>query len=267
MRVIILTGSEIRHEYFRKKIARDSRIEVLASYCEGIEQSLENRVRHNKKSSILELQHVEARLQAEKDFFSDFLVSVDDESQPQFLAKGKINDSYTVKDIIDLNPDLLVCFGSSLIKSDLLQKFSGRFLNAHLGLSPYYRGSGTNIWPLINNEPDMVGATFMHIDAGIDTGEIIHQIRADILIGDSSHSIGNRLIKKMTETFAELIVKFDFLERPQQPSAEGSLYYKKDFDHESCRKLYKNLAYGMTEEYLASNKQLPYIVNNRALLK
>ena len=27
----------------------------------------------------------------------------------------------------------------------------------------------------------MVGATFMHIDSGIDTGEIIHQIRADIL--------------------------------------------------------------------------------------
>ena len=42
----------------------------------------------------------------------------------------------------------------------------------------------------------MVGATFMYIDAGIDTGEIIHQIRADIVIGDSPHSIGNRLIKK-----------------------------------------------------------------------
>ena len=32
----------------------------------------------------------------------------------------------------------------------------------------------------------MVGATFMYIDPGIDTGEIIHQSR-DIVIGDSPH--------------------------------------------------------------------------------
>jgi len=267
MRVIILTGSEIRHEYFRKKIASDSRIKVLASFCEGVEKSLENRVRQNTESSSLELQHVEARLQAEKDFFSDYLSNVDDKSEPKFIAKGEINDPHIVNEIIKLNPDLLVCYGSSLIKSNLLQKFSGRFLNVHLGLSPYYRGSGTNVWPLINNEPDMVGATFMYIDAGIDTGEIIHQIRADVLVGDSPHSIGNRLIRKMTKTYADVIAKFDFLERSQQPSAEGKIYYQKYFDRESCRKLYDNLARGMIEEYLNSNKELPYIVSNKGLLK
>jgi len=40
MKVIILTGSETRHEYFRKRIASDARIKVLASYCEGQEKSL-----------------------------------------------------------------------------------------------------------------------------------------------------------------------------------------------------------------------------------
>ena len=265
IRVIILTGSEIRHEYFRKKIACDCRIEVLASFCEGDEKSLENRVRQNSESSNLELQHIEARSQAEKDFFSDFIASVDDKSKPNFIAKGEINDSLIVNDIINLNPDLLVCYGSSIIKSDLLQKFDGRFLNVHLGLSPYYRGSGTNVWPLINNELDMIGATFMYIDAGIDTGEIIHQIRADIAIGDSPHSIGNRLIQKMTKIYADVIAKFDLLERPQQPTAEGKFYYQKDFDHKSCRKLYENLEGGMVEKYLSSNIELPYIVNNRAL--
>ena len=111
-----------------------------------------------------------------------------------------------------MKPDLLVCYGSSLIKSDLLRKFEGRFLNVHLGLSPYYRGSGTNVWPLINIEPDMVGATFMYIDAGIDTGKIIHQIRADVYLGDSPHTIGNRLIRKMTSTYAEIVCNFNDLE-------------------------------------------------------
>ncbi len=267
MKIIILTGAEIRHKYFRMNIANDDRITVLASFCEGDEKSLENRVKKNQESSCLERQHVEARSQAEEDFFSEYLKSVEDKSKPIFIAKGEINKSNIVDKIVGLNPDLLVCYGSSLIKSDLLRKFNNKFINVHLGLSPYYRGSGTNVWALINGEPDMVGATFMYINAGIDTGEIIHQIRADIFVGDSPHSIGNRLIRKMTKTYADIISSFNFLEHSIQPSAEGKIYYIKDFDSNSCRKLYNNLNKGMIEDYLNSNNELPYIVTNKGLQK
>ena len=265
MKIVILTGSEVRHEYFRKKIASDDRILVLASFCEGVEKSLENRIRANSDSSPLEIQHVEARLQSEKDFFADYISSVDDKSKPTFINKGAINEVRIVDQILALKPDLLVCYGSSMIKSDLLNKFKNKFLNVHLGLSPYYRGSGTNVWPLINGEPDMVGATFMHIDAGIDTGEIIHQIRADIFLGDSPHSIGNRLICKMTSTYAELIAKFRHLDKEIQPKSEGKLYYKKDFGSDSCRQLYSNLEKGIIEDYINSKKILPSIVSNKGL--
>ena len=140
-----------------------------------------------------------------------------------------------VENIIKKNPDLLVCYGSSLIKSKLLEFFKDRFLNIHLGLSPYYRGSGTNVWPLINNQPQMVGATFMHIDEGIDTGRIIHQINADIFLGDNPHTIGNRLIKKMTLLTKEVIYNFKSLDDISQPNVKKSLLYlKKDFDENAC---------------------------------
>ncbi len=38
MKIVILTGSEIRHEYFRKKLASEKQISVLTSYCEGDEK-------------------------------------------------------------------------------------------------------------------------------------------------------------------------------------------------------------------------------------
>ena len=187
--------------------------------------------RNNQKidTSQLEIQHVEARTQSEIDFFSDYIESCEDKSNPKLIRKGEINDEAIVNEIVAMNPDLLVCYGSSLIKSDLLTKFQGRFLNVHLGLSPYYRGSGTNVWPLINLEPDMVGATFMYIDAGIDTGKIIHQIRADVYLGDSPHTIGNRLIRKMTLTYAVIVCNFRNLESEKQPVSEGKLYYLRDF--------------------------------------
>ena len=267
MKVIILTGSEIRHKFFRLKISSDSRFDVIATFCEGEEKSLETKVKSDPNSSQIELMHVDARTQAEKDFFGLSINAMPDESKPTFIQKGGINDKQVVNSIKSLNADLIICYGSSIIKSELLEIYSGRFLNVHLGLSPYYRGTATNIWPLINSEPEFVGATFMYIDAGIDTGEIIHQVRPEIFLGDSPHSIGNRLIAQMTNVYADIIYNFPFLKKEIQPDEEGKLYFNKDFDRNACLKLYKNFSDGLIQEFLEkySTKPLPYIVTNKAL--
>ncbi|MQF86613.1 MAG: hypothetical protein FI734_04045 [SAR202 cluster bacterium] len=267
MKVVILTGNETRHTYFRVRMASDKRIHVVATYCEGTEKSLESRTISNASSSKLELMHVRARTQSEHDFFDNTLSSVEDLSNPKVIIKGEINNQEIVDEIILLNADILVCYGSSLIRSSLLDIYKGRFLNVHLGLSPYYRGSGTNVWPLINGEPHMVGATFMYIDAGIDTGNIIHQIRADIHPGDSPHSIGNRLISKMTGVYCDIVARFKDLSVEIQPSSSGNLYRQKDFNDAACAKLYQNFTDGMIENYLnhSSDLLLPYIVENKGL--
>lgn len=261
-KIVILTGNEIRHEFFRKSLSNNPLIDVITTYCEGDEKSLQNRTDQNKNSSQLERLHVSARTQTEKDFFSSFIDNAGDQSNPRFISKGDINSSSVVEEIVNSRADLIVCYGSSLIKSELLEIYKGRFLNVHLGLSPYYRGSGTNVWPLINGEPDMVGVTFMYIDSGIDTGEIIHQIRADIYLGDSPHSIGNRLIRKMTDVYAELVVEFEQLIPVEQPVDRGVLYFQKDFDQAACRRLYDNFSAGMIERYINSPPPLRYIAQN-----
>ena len=267
MKIVILTGDELRHQYFRLKVSNDSRIQVIASYCEGAEKSLSNRVSDNIDASLIEKLHVAGRTQAEQDFFGESIKSLEDKSNPIKVAKGEINEELIVAEIERLDVDLLICYGSSLIKSSLLSSYKNKFLNVHLGLSPYYRGSGTNVWPLINCEPEMVGATFMYINEGIDTGKIIHQIRADIFIGDSPHSIGCRLIKKMTVTYCNIISAFHNLTDEIQPISDGKLTFKKDFDAEACTKLYHNFNEYMIYRYLMNFNQnsLPYIVNNRGL--
>ena len=266
MNIIISTGNEKRHEYFRKRISSNEKIHVLSSYCEGNERSLENRTLDNEKSHLIEIQHINARKQSEEDFFGLALTNMSDNSNPNFIKKGDINNKNLVSEIISQKPDLLICYGSSLIKSELIEIFKGSFLNVHLGLSPYYRGCGTNVWPLINNEPDMVGATFMYLDPGIDTGKIIHQIRADIFLGDSPHSIGNRLIRKMTETYQQLILNFEDLDDIPQPIGQGKLYLKKDFDGEACRKLYENFNNGMIEKFINEKKKFKYIASHPKLI-
>jgi folate-dependent phosphoribosylglycinamide formyltransferase PurN len=254
--VVIITGDELRHEFVRKTIADDPEINVLATFCEGTEFSLSNRVNANRESSELQHYHVIAREQAERDFFLGTVNNIRDNSHPIKIKKGDINTSPVFEKIDSLAPDLLICYGSSIVKGELLTLFSGRFINVHLGLSPHYRGSGTNVWPLINNEPEYVGATFMHIDEGIDTGKVIHQIRARVFLGDSPHAIGNRLIRDMCTSYRSIIKNFRELQPVEQISVEtGKLYLRKDFTNEACEKMYHNFSEGMIEKYLKDINQ------------
>jgi hypothetical protein len=134
----------------------------------------------------------------------------------------------------------------------LLDAYYQRFLNVHLGLSPYYRGSGTNFWPLVHGEFEYVGATFMHLDRGIDTGEIIHQIRARIFPGDTPHQIGNRLIADMVCTYAEIIRRAHQLAPAPQPAPlPGKVFRNKDFCEDATRQLYQRFSNGAVDAYLA----------------
>lgn len=251
--IIILTGSELRHTFMRKAIAISGACVVARSFCEGLEQSLDS---HINKSDIdencLRRNHATARFNSESDFFSQFIRFTPDRSNPVFIEKGAINAPPYPQDIIDISPDLIVAYGCSLIRSPLISYFPRRFINVHLGLSPYFRGSGTNFFALVDGAPEYVGATFMFLDEGIDTGEIIHQIRARVFPEDTPHQIGNRLIGDVAVIYSELIRRFDLLEPMPQPTppAEVRVCKRKDFTEAATAKLYEQFSNGMIEQYL-----------------
>ena len=56
-------------------------------------------------------------------------------------------------------PDVVLVCGTGILREELINLFPGHIINIHLGLSPYYRGAGTNFWPLVNREPEYLGAT------------------------------------------------------------------------------------------------------------
>lgn len=263
--VVILTNSQLRHQFVRKAIALDDDISVLRTYCESTDGTTLDRVR--EEGDEVKLRHLEARAEAEDDFFRHFVDYTPDRSNPQEIPNGEINDEQYYEEILDLDPDLLVAYGCSIIEDPLLSEYEGRFLNVHLGLSPYYRGTGTNFWPLVNGEPEYVGATFMYLDAGVDTGDIIHQIRARVKPGDTPHHIGNRLIADMIGPYREIIVKFDNLVDMAQPETpENEHYYTtSDYSTEATKQLYKNFDDGLVEDYLSEqderNSDVPLVKN------
>jgi len=267
-RITLLTGSELRHEFFRKFIASRPHQSTVLTVCEGQEGN-QRAVTEARASGItaIERAHLDSRAASEEDFFRPFAATTEDRSNPIFIPRGQLNSESVVDAVLAAEPDVLAAYGCSIVTGRLLEAYRGRFLNAHLGLSPYYRGSGTNFWPLVNGEPEYMGVTFMHIDAGVDTGEIIHQIRPRIMANDMPHQIGNRLILDMALVYAEMMVRLPSLEAMPQPTepVNGRVYRKKDFSEEATQKLYNNFEKGMIQRYLQTKRdrdqRVPIVIN------
>lgn len=268
MKVVLLTGSELRHQFFRKYISNQKEIQVQLTTCESLKGNLSETVDLDNNNNLRKL-HLSSRNQYEKDFFELYCDSIEDKSNPQFIDRGDVNNVEIVSTIINLKPDLIISYGCSIIRSELIDIFNGRFINIHLGLSPYYMGSGTNYWPFVNDELQFVGTTFMYIDRGIDTGEIIHQIRAKIFHGDNIHQVGNRLIRDSVIECVKLIQGFEKLDKFKRLDVEHNkikIYKKKDFTESSLISANKNITEGMISKYLKNKSSVdrlyPIIENN-----
>jgi methionyl-tRNA formyltransferase len=202
MRVVLLTSNAIRHKYVANHLANhlaDSIEEFLV-----ISESKKNDSLSTEEIISSEIdQHFFERFKTEQKFFSNndyFSCNV----VP--VLHNETNLSYVYDIIKKFNPDLIIAFGTSIIKEPLLSLLKpGRFINLHLGLSPYYRGSGTNFWPFVNNELEYVGSTFLHLDPGIDTGDIICHVRPQFKKDDNVHTVGFRLIKNSLDVLFHII--------------------------------------------------------------
>src|ERR1035437_396694 len=89
-RIVILTGSEQRHTFLRKFLGLAEGIEVLRSFCEGWERSLEALVA-TEGDTPLRTRHLMNRAQSEQDFFGSFCDVVPDNSRSLFLPNGDID--------------------------------------------------------------------------------------------------------------------------------------------------------------------------------
>jgi hypothetical protein len=93
-----------------------------------------------------------------------------------------------------LKPDVVVVYGTLIIGRKLLACLP-RTINLHTGISPHYRGSDTNFWPIYNQEPQYLGATVHRLDPGIDSGPILARGCEDLTPEDNEHILFAKAVK------------------------------------------------------------------------
>ncbi len=94
--------------------------------------------------------------------------------------------------------------GTCLIGKEIISS-APHVLNIHTGLSPYYRGGYTNLWPFIEEDYGFFGVTIHKMSLGIDSGDIIFTKSPDVYPDDTFGKINNRCIKIGTELMIKAI--------------------------------------------------------------
>ena len=251
MRLLVLTSNAIRHQFIANTLAEAAEEALVVCECRPSDAA------GPAAGSASLAAHFRLRYGTECRWFA---------GHDGFRARtlpvlyGEANLPSTVQIVTDFRPDVCVVFGASLITDPLLSLLpAGRTVNLHLGLSPYYRGSGTNFWPFVNEELEYVGSTLLHLDAGIDTGAIIAHIVPAIEPGDTVHTVGCKVIRASAEGLLHVLrLVRDGQTVPHVPQwrvADGRYYRSQDVTEEILARYHRNLDQGLVDRFLRGHRK------------
>jgi hypothetical protein len=247
-RAIVLTSTMRRHQFVAGYLAE--RLHLVGIWAEEKSFAPLEYAESPEDEDIIR-RHFDARDASEEVFFGVA------DGRPADLSRrvgpGGCNDPSEVDRMRRSAPDVVLVFGTALLKPPLIDAFAGRIINLHLGLSPYYRGAGTNFWPLVNDEPEYCGATIHFLDAGVDAGPIIAHARPEMASDDGPHEIGNKTIVAAADALAQAAIAFAHGPLHAVPqTGTGRLYRRADFSAAAVRRLYQNFDNGMIDRYLTN---------------
>lgn len=242
MHIALFTSNHLRHKYVAAQIAKHLPLKLILT--EEKNTAIENTVNYSSEDRKILDDHFNSRALSERNFFGHYdefpldVVLV----QKEF---GTLNSQETLDLLVANDINYILLFGTSIIKPLLLDFYPDKIVNLHLGLSPYYKGSGTNFFPIVTNEFECLGATIHLTTKRVDAGSILHQIRLeDISENDTIHSLGNKVIEKAGALYPKIVAAYlsgDIEAFPQKKIENTKEFRINDFTPEKLKQAQKVL--------------------------
>lgn len=251
MKILLITSDGLRHKYAANRLHESSSlVGIVAEKKASLTSHLQaNDSRDAIDRHLAQRPQVEEKLLGNHGFPNDVpLLSVEN---------GHSNTTEVFEWVNNHRPDLLVLYGSSIIKDPLLSFYENRIVNVHLGLSPYYRGSGTNFWPLVDGLPECVGATIHIATLKVDAGNILAQVRPEGTVStDRAHELGTKTIMTAFSYLCPVLGSYlngDIVPEKQDLSI-GKICRRKDLTNEAVETMWANFENAMIPRYLAKQR-------------
>lgn len=245
-RIVVITSDHRRHRWVAARLAQAGNLVGIVA-----ERKPATSPSSTTNPDITVQSYFRARDEAEHRYFVDAPAYTVLGAAVLRVAWTGANAPETLNFVTDLAPDVVVLFGSCIIKDPLLGQYAGRVINLHLGLSPYYRGSATNFWPLVDGLPECVGVTVHHAIFKVDGGAVLAQARPDAALGDGPHDLGCKSIIAGADLLTDVLARAAGGLPPGRIQRHGGkLCRRADFAPDALHRLQRNVAEGMIDRYV-----------------
>ncbi len=96
-------------------------------------------------------------------------------NEGDYINIDDVNELKCRTEIKNRKPDLILIYGSGILKAETIEDFGENIYNIHSSILPYYRNVHSDFWAYMDNRKDLIGVTIFKLDTGIDTGKIALQ--------------------------------------------------------------------------------------------
>ncbi|MDX2205778.1 MAG: formyl transferase [Hyphomicrobiaceae bacterium] len=107
------------------------------------------------------------------------------EDATRWQEVGSVNAAACRAALAALEPDVVLVYGTRIIRRDTLRAVKAPFINYHAGLNPAYRGQHGAYWARTQGDAAHAGLTVHLVDEGVDTGEVLYQAITEFAPSDN----------------------------------------------------------------------------------
>ena len=231
MRFVYITATDLRHTAFITYMQK------VAPPCLIVR---EPKAGSSKKVNKQIIEYNNLLQEYEKKYFTSNQKILSD--NVVITEPGQVNNEKYVKLLREAQPDIILVFGASLLKSEILKIPKLFSLNIHTGITQLFRGVDSYFWAIHDKKPEGIGATVHHIDLSIDAGNIVLQGRPELSTLDELPDLffksiltGFQLMEKsVNQLYSNSMKIYPLKER-------GKLYQVNDFTEKALEESQANL--------------------------
>ena len=197
-KILLFFGDDHRNKFVLNIILRKYK------NCKVIIQKRENE-KIKKKSNYLLINHLKLRNKSEKKFLKLKKNTFLNHKDITYIKLSDLNSIKVINIAKKYKPDLVICYGVTLLKKNLLSNLPKKIINIHSGLTQKFRGYASNFWACYMLEPNNVGATIHYVIEKADQGNILHQVRTDLKTHYNLHDLSTICILKIGKIINKII--------------------------------------------------------------
>ena len=163
MRVLILSTPTKHHTYFINKVAELHNICGIIYERKILKKDYPTGPFYDNLADKFE----------DKFFENEVPNDLSDDLKKKIVEVHSVNNKHLQKYIKSMSPDLIITFGTGIVKPYIFNTAKWGTINIHRGQIDKYRGLDSDLWAIKNKDFDNIGVAIHYVDEDLDTCDVL----------------------------------------------------------------------------------------------